>query len=59
MHRFLRPVQPGASILTIGAAGQAEVELALVMMRAEIEQATRLVGGVSFKDLSRDKLAFR
>tara|TARA_E500000318_G_scaffold870_1_gene1168 strand:+ start:7978 stop:9123 length:1146 start_codon:yes stop_codon:yes gene_type:complete len=43
----------------LAAAGQAGVERALTLMKAEIERDMRLMGCSSVKDLTRDSLAFR
>ncbi len=43
----------------LAAAGQAGVERALTLMRAEIERGMKLMGCRSVAELSRDNLAFR
>ncbi|MEM9222882.1 MAG: alpha-hydroxy acid oxidase [Pseudomonadota bacterium] len=43
----------------LAAAGQAGVERALTLMRAEIERGMKLMGCRTVAELSRDKLAFR
>lgn len=43
----------------LAAAGQAGVERALSLMKAEIERDMRLMGCSSVKDLTRESLAFR
>ena len=43
----------------LAAAGQAGVERALTLMKAEIERDMRLMGCSSVKDLTRESLAFR
>jgi L-lactate dehydrogenase (cytochrome) len=46
-------------LFALAAAGQAGVERALGLMRAEIERDMRLMGCRSILDLSRDNLRFR
>jgi L-lactate dehydrogenase (cytochrome) len=46
-------------LYALGAAGQAGVERALGLMRAEIERDMKLMGCVSIGQLSRDNLRFR
>ena len=45
--------------LSLGAAGQAGVERALGLMRAEIERDMKLMGCTAIGQLSRDNLRFR
>ena len=49
----------GASIFILCAAGQAGVERALGLMRAEIERGMKLMGCRSIDQLSRENLRFR
>jgi L-lactate dehydrogenase (cytochrome) len=46
-------------LFPLAAAGQAGVERALGLMRAEIERAMKLMGRTSISQLSRDNLRFR
>lgn len=46
-------------LFPLAAAGQAGVELALGLMRAEIERGMKLMGCTSIGQLSRDNLRFR
>lgn len=46
-------------LFPLAAAGQAGVERALSLMRAEIERDMKLMGCASIKQLSRDNLRFR
>lgn len=46
-------------LFPLAAAGQAGVERALGLMRAEIERAMKLMGCASISQLSRDNLRFR
>jgi L-lactate dehydrogenase (cytochrome) len=46
-------------LFPLAAAGQAGVELALSLMRAETERAMKLMGCTSISQLSRDNLRFR
>jgi L-lactate dehydrogenase (cytochrome) len=46
-------------LLPLAAAGQAGVERALQLMRAEIERGMRLMGCTSISELTRDNLRFR
>jgi L-lactate dehydrogenase (cytochrome) len=46
-------------LFPLAAAGQAGVERALDLMRAEIERGMKLMGCTSVTQLSRDNLRFR
>ena len=46
-------------LFPLAAAGQAGVERALGLMRAEIERDMKLMGCTSIAQLSRDNLRFR
>jgi isopentenyl diphosphate isomerase/L-lactate dehydrogenase-like FMN-dependent dehydrogenase len=46
-------------LFPLAAAGQAGVERALGLMRAEIERGMKLMGRASIRQLSRDNLRFR
>ena len=47
------------SLSALAAAGQAGVERALGLMRAELERGMKLMGCTSISQLSRDNLRFR
>jgi L-lactate dehydrogenase (cytochrome) len=46
-------------LFPLAAAGQAGVELAMGLMRAEIERGMKLMGCTAIGQLSRDNLRFR
>jgi L-lactate dehydrogenase (cytochrome) len=48
-----------AYLFPLAAAGQAGVERALTLMKAELERDLRLMGCASVKQLSRSNLRFR
>jgi L-lactate dehydrogenase (cytochrome) len=49
----------GVGLYALAAAGQAGVERALGLMRAEIERDMKLMGATSLAQLSRTNLRFR